>query len=265
MFEEWQLDTQRLGRRVLVHDSVASTNSLACELAQDPGNDGVVVLAREQTAGRGTQGRSWQCPPGAGVLLSVLLFPPLVLRQPALLTAWAAVSVCETVRAVTGLQARIKWPNDVLIRSRKVCGILIETKVSASLAAAGSPPALYCVAGIGLNVNQQADAFTLPGLEQAISLGQCTSKHHDADGVARTLIGRLDEEYDRLCQGDLATLEACWKWHVGLLGKQVEVECADAVHQGRLCEMTFQHLELELRAGEVLKLKPEAVRQVRAK
>ena len=124
--EEWQLQTQRLGRRVLVYDCLESTNTLAATLADDRANDGVVILAEEQRAGRGQQGRSWHCPAGAGVLVSVLLFPPTALRRPALLTAWAAVSVCETIRLGTGVQARIKWPNDVLLRGRKVCGILIE-------------------------------------------------------------------------------------------------------------------------------------------
>src|SRR5438046_7649419 len=136
--ERWQLDTCRLGRQVLIFDEVDSTNSRAAALAADPANDGLVILAWAQSAGRGQHGRSWQCPAGDGVLLSVLLFPPPPLRRPALLTAWAAVSVCETVREAAGLQARIKWPNDVLVQGRKVCGILIEQGRGT-------------VAGIGLN------------------------------------------------------------------------------------------------------------------
>ena len=116
--EEWQLPTRQVGRRVLVFDQLDSTSTYAASLAGDPANDGVVVRAREQTAGRGQHGRSWQCPADCGVLMSVLLFPPPPLRRPALLTAWAAVSVCDTIQQATGLQARIKWPNDVLIRGK---------------------------------------------------------------------------------------------------------------------------------------------------
>src|SRR5438067_7450290 len=149
--EEWQLDTRRLGRRVLVYDRVDSTSTRAAALAVDPANDGVVILADEQTAGRGQYGRTWTCPGGAGVPMSVLLFPPPALRRPAVLTAWAAVSVCEVIRQTAGLQARIKWPNDVLIQGRKVSGILIEQSRGT-------------VAGIGLNVNQSAAAFAQAGL-----------------------------------------------------------------------------------------------------
>jgi BirA family biotin operon repressor/biotin-[acetyl-CoA-carboxylase] ligase len=246
---EWHLDTRRLGRRVLVFERLDSTNAYAAELAQDPAHDGVVVIAREQTAGRGQHGRSWQCPPGAGVLMSVLLFPPPGLRRPALLTAWAAVAVCETVRRAAGLSPHIKWPNDVLVGGRKVCGILIEQSRGT-------------VAGMGLNVNQSADSLARAGLPLAGSLASCAGQTFDADAVARLLIGQLDEEYDRLCAGDVATLEGCWRRHVGLLGKQVAVECLDGTRHGRLLDLTFGSLELGLADGRVLRLSPENVRHL---
>ena len=124
--EIWNLETRRIGRRVFVFDALDSTNNYAASLAHEPTNDGIVVLAQEQTSGRGQHGRSWHCPPGEGVMLSVLLFPPLELRRPVLLAAWAAVAVCATVQRVTRLEPRIKWPNDVFLQDRKVCGILIE-------------------------------------------------------------------------------------------------------------------------------------------
>jgi BirA family biotin operon repressor/biotin-[acetyl-CoA-carboxylase] ligase len=255
--EEWHLDTQHIGRRVRVFDCVDSTNSLAASLAHDPAQDGLVILADEQTAGRGQHGRTWLCAPGTGVLLSVLLFPPPALRRPALLTAWAAVSVCETIHKSTGLPANIKWPNDVLIHGRKICGILIEQ-------------ARGTVAGIGLNVNQSAADFEEAGLPEAGSLTEragpnsATNHRLDRDHVARCLIGQLDEEYQRICQGDLATLEACWKRRIGLLGKPVIAECLDGTFRGRLREITWEGLELELPDGKRLCKQPELVRQLQA-
>src|SRR3954452_17753118 len=101
-FEIWTLSTRHLGQRTLVYDQLASTNSLALELAADRANDGLAILAREQTAGRGQYGRVWHAPPESSVLLSVLLFPTPELRRPAILTAWAAVSVCELIVELTG-------------------------------------------------------------------------------------------------------------------------------------------------------------------
>jgi BirA family biotin operon repressor/biotin-[acetyl-CoA-carboxylase] ligase len=247
--EEWHLPTQHIGRRVLVFDRVGSTNSVATSLASDRGNAGVVVLAHEQTAGRGQYGRHWQCPRGAGVLLSILLFPPPELSRPAILTAWAAVSVCETVRQLTGVPARIKWPNDVLLRGKKVCGILIEQ-------------GLGTVAGIGLNVNQPPEAFAAPGLTHGSSLCQFTSDLLDCTSVAKRLIAILDDEHERLRQGDLDTLEACWKWNVGLLGRHVAAECADRTVCGRLLDLTFNGVLLESASGEMLSLQPEIVKHL---
>ncbi len=255
--QEWQLDTRRVGRRVLVFDRLDSTNSRAAALAADPANDGVAVLAREQTAGRGQYGRTWLCPAGSGVLLSVLVFPPPNLRRPALLTAWAAVSVCEAVRTATGLQAKIKWPNDVLVHGRKVCGILIEQAVTAG-GAGGT------VAGLGLNVNQSAAAFAAAGLPDAASLAVFTEQTRDPAEMAVRLLAHLDEEYDRLCQGDVSTLEACWKWRLGLLGRPVVAEGADGrQHRGRLVELGWAGVELQRADGERVCLQPEAVRQLR--
>jgi BirA family biotin operon repressor/biotin-[acetyl-CoA-carboxylase] ligase len=249
--EEWHLNTQRLGRRVLVFDRVDSTNTLAAELARDPAQVGTVLLADDQTAGRGQRGNSWQCPPGAGVLMSVLLFPTPELRRPPILTAWAAVAVCETIRQCIGVQARIKWPNDVLIRGRKVCGILIEQ-------------ARGTVAGLGLNVSQSAESLAAAGLLQAGSLRLFTERSLDRWEIARRLIEELDREYDRLCQGDLGTLEACWKWRLGVLGKTVQVEGIDQSHHGRLRELTWDQLELETPAGKRIVLRPETVRHIEA-
>lgn len=247
--EEWHLNTRRLGRRVLLFDCVDSTNTQAAARADDPANDGLVILADEQRLGRGQQGRTWLCSPGAGVLLSVLLFPPAALRRPAILTAWAVVAVCETIQQASGIQAKIKWPNDVLVRGRKVCGILIEQ-------------ARGTVVGIGLNVNQTADALADADLPQAASLANFAGRPFEVRQMARLLIEHLDEEYDRLCQGDFATLEACWKWRLGLLGKQVAVECQHGMKYGRLRELGWDGLELETQGGEVLQLLPEEVRHL---
>jgi BirA family biotin operon repressor/biotin-[acetyl-CoA-carboxylase] ligase len=247
--EEWHLATKYLGRRVLVFDCVDSTNTRAAALADDGANDGIVILAEEQTAGRGQHGRTWVCQRGVGVLLSVLMFPPPTVRRPVILAAWAADAVCETIRESAGLQAWIKWPNDVLIRQRKVCGILVEQSSAT-------------VVGIGLNVNQSAESFAAAELPQAGSLALCAGRSFDRGNLARVLIRHLDESYQRLREGVLGPLEARWKRRIGLLGKQVMVECHDAIYRGRLRDLAWDGLDLETSAGETLRLLPEWVRHI---
>jgi BirA family biotin operon repressor/biotin-[acetyl-CoA-carboxylase] ligase len=234
---------------VLLFEQVDSTNSIASSLAVDVANDGTVILAEEQRAGRGRQGHSWHCPRGSGVLLSVLVFPPSAVRRPAVLTAWAAVAVCETIAAATGLQAKIKWPNDVLLHGRKLCGILVEQ-------GAGT------VVGIGLNVNQSAPTLATAGLTEATSLAALTGAEHDCHELAELLIAHLDSSYHRLSLGDFAELEACWKSRTGLIGHQVRVECKDQRFRGRLRDLSWDRLEVQLADGGLISLRPETVQHV---
>jgi BirA family biotin operon repressor/biotin-[acetyl-CoA-carboxylase] ligase len=247
----------RIGRRVQIYGCLDSTNSLALSLADDPAQHGLVLLAREQFAGRGQYGRSWHAPPGSSVLMSVLLFPPAGLRRPALLTAWAAVSVCETILKLANIQAKIKWPNDVLILGKKVCGILIEQRTTAH-----TDFPLATVVGIGLNITQSAEMFEQAGLPLAASLASMSGLSFIFEDVARELIRQLDEQYHRLVEGDFQTLEALWKWRLGLLGQVVSAEGTQRPHRGRLLDVTFDGLDLEINAGKVLHLTPESIRRL---
>lgn len=246
--QEWHFDTRHVGRRVLVYDEVASTNTLATEFAD---SDGLVIVARNQTAGRGRFGRVWQSRPGAALLMSVVLHPPQELRRPSVLTAWAAVAVGEAVYALTGVQARIKWPNDLLVRGKKVCGILIEQ-------------ARAVVVGIGLNLNQTAEEFAAAELPDATSLGVIARRPFELRDAADVVVERLDAEYGRLLGDERAGVEADWKWRTGLLGRQVLVELTDGTTLlGRLREMGFDALEVDTPGESGRRIPPEAVAHVR--
>lgn len=236
---------------MLHFDSVSSTSDLALEVASDPAQIGTVVLAEEQTAGRGRLGRGWLCPRGAGVLMSLTIQPPQRFDRPEILTAWAAVAVAETIRQATGVPARIKWPNDVLLRGRKVAGILIERKS-------------LVVAGIGLNVSQSAEWFDAADLPAAGSLASVIGRNFDRDAVAQQLIDQLDADYSSLLDGELAVLESRWGWHLGMLGRLVELELLDGERaRGQLRELTFDRLALELPSGATSVWQPIQVRHLR--
>jgi BirA family biotin operon repressor/biotin-[acetyl-CoA-carboxylase] ligase len=273
--ETWNLDTAHIGRRVLFFEQLESTNNTAATLAS-PSDDGLVVIADFQTAGRGQYGRVWQSRPGSSLLMSVALHPPPELRRPVILTAFAAVAIGDAILTLTGVQAKIKWPNDLLIRGKKICGILIENTTS-------------LVIGIGLNLNQSAEEFVQAGLPDATSLGMLknlTPQPPSLGGkgeldlappalgeglgrgllhdVARTVIQKLDAEYGRLLAGERVAVEADWKWRMGLLGKQVTAELTDGTAvSGRLHEMSFDGLELDTGDSGWRVLVPETVRQIR--
>ena len=121
------------------------------------------------------------------------------------------------------------------------------------------PPAATVCSGIGLNVGQTEEDFAAAGLADAGSLAQFGALPLDTAGVACRLLEQLDREYDLLCQGELTTLEACWKWHVGLLGRPVRAECHDGVYIGRLRELSFGGAEIDRPGGPPLRLQPERI------
>jgi BirA family biotin operon repressor/biotin-[acetyl-CoA-carboxylase] ligase len=240
---QWKLEARHLGCRVLVYDSLPSTNNHA---ATQP--DGTIVLAREQTAGRGQFGRMWHSPPG-GVWMSVVFTPPGHLRRPVILTAWAAVSVAETVQSLVNRQATIKWPNDILVGGKKLCGVLIEQ-------------GQRTVAGIGLNVNQSASDFIAGELPDATSLSSIADTPFSTDDVARSLIQRLDEEYDRILRADITSLERRWRDHLGLVNQRVQLELVNGeTYHGVLAEQTFACIHVTSNGSDQT-CRPEEVRHL---
>jgi BirA family biotin operon repressor/biotin-[acetyl-CoA-carboxylase] ligase len=239
-------DVSNVGRPVYLFDELESTNAVAATLPPES-----VVIADHQTAGRGQYGRSWTARPGSSLLMSIVLDPPAGLRRAVVLTAWAAVGVAESIRRLAGLPTRIKWPNDLLLREKKVCGILTEQGRSV-------------VCGVGLNVNQSADDFAVVGLTGATSLSIETGEPFDLRSVAEVVIRSLDEAYDRLLLGELTDLETEWVVRTGLLGREVKAESADGSSvAGRVRAMGFDGIELDGADGTIRVLVPEHVRQLR--
>ncbi|MFA5316796.1 MAG: biotin--[acetyl-CoA-carboxylase] ligase [Dehalococcoidales bacterium] len=206
------LKTRFVGRRLAYYPSVASTMELALEEAREGASEGSVVIAGEQTSGKGRRNRVWLSPPGS-ISLSLVLRPQD--SNLAGLVMVAALAVASAIEKVTGLRPGIKWPNDVLINRRKVCGILIETKV-------GRGSSNYAVVGIGINVNLRlADYPDIAPLATSLSdeLGGAVSR--------LDLLCRLLEEFERLYLAASAGNSVFDQWRARLvtLGKRVTASC----------------------------------------
>jgi BirA family biotin operon repressor/biotin-[acetyl-CoA-carboxylase] ligase len=212
------LETELIGRKVIAYPSLSSTNDIAKREARKGAREGTVVVAKEQTAGRGRLKRAWLSPQGS-IALSVILHPtPAQLPSLIMVASLAVVHCIEKV----DLKAQIKWPNDVLVNDKKVCGILIESDVRGSAVD-------YAVIGIGLNVNVNTADF--PEISStATSLSQELGKELSLEKTIRCLLVEMENLYLSLPEGDSVFRE--WRDRLVTLGKEVEIISGQARYQG---------------------------------
>jgi BirA family biotin operon repressor/biotin-[acetyl-CoA-carboxylase] ligase len=222
------LRTRCFGRRVLHWPTVGSTNDEARSQAGAGAPEGLLVLAEEQTAGRGRYDRCWEAPFGSGILASLLLRPTfLPAEQAFLLTALAALGVAEAVEQAAALPVALKWPNDVLVGGRKVCGILVELEGDAGVA----PTLAWAVLGWGLNVN--VDFSADPELRKhATSLAETAGRPFPRQPLLRTCLERMEAHYDAVRAGRGEEVWAAWRARLNVLGQEVEVAAPEGSFAG---------------------------------
>ncbi|MBA7560312.1 Bifunctional ligase/repressor BirA [subsurface metagenome] len=213
------LGTNFVGQRVIYYPSLTSTMEVAKQEAQLGAVDGTVVIADEQTAGRGRIKRVWLSPKGS-IALSIILYPSVV-NLPSLIML-ASLAVVHSIEAVTGLRSQVKWPNDVLINGRKVCGILIESSVRGNIVD-------YAIIGIGVNVNLRLSDFP-EILSTATSLSAELGRDVSRLRVIRRLLAEVERLYLALQAGGSIYEE--WRDSLVTLGRRVRVKSGKIVYEG---------------------------------
>lgn len=254
------LQTQRLGKRLLSFPKIDSTNAFLMGLASQGEPEGTVVLTEEQTAGRGRLGRTWKAPPGTSLLISVLLRPNASLIDSSKLSLVAALAVLQTLREVTALSSAIKWPNDVLVNGRKVCGILAETTAGAG---GGSRPAL--VLGIGLNVNQDRQDFPADFRDQATSLRIETGKEQSRLLLLQKLLKSLEDLYLAFEKNGFAHLLDELRESSAVIGKRVAVQVGTYTVEGTVEDLDDEgRLLMRLDSGSLTILNSGQIASIRS-
>ena len=179
---------KRFKSQVIRYASLPSTNTEAARLAAQGAEEGLCIVADEQTAGRGRLQRSWLSPKGAGIYFSTLLRPLIPLDQWPLITFVAALAVSDALRVACDLETDIKWPNDLLAGERKICGILAE--------AIETPQGRGVVVGIGINLTKEAFQADLTNV--AISVEEATTRHPEKESILAALVNAIADWYSTL-------------------------------------------------------------------
>ncbi len=247
---------QQIGRKIIHYFCVGSTNDVALELSPRDAPHGTLILAEEQTAGRGRMGRTWHSERFSGIYSSIILRPPLSPAAAPILTLMAGLAVREAVWASTGLSADIRWPNDVLLNGRKVSGILTEMRAEMDR--------LHTVVlGIGINVNHVRMPAELKGIASSLALegGQRYSRLQ----VLLALLRELEQHYRLLIEGGSSVIVERWMARSSYAqGKHLRVRTATSEYMatsagldlsGALRVRRDDGQEELLVAGEVVEIK----------
>lgn len=218
------LDTACMGREIVYRDSVDSTNALAFRLALEGCREGTCVIAESQAAGRGRLDRQWHSPYGKNLYLSVVLRPKVSPARIYPLSFISSLAAFDTlVRA--GLEPRLKWPNDVLVNNRKICGTLIELSVEADAVR-------FAVIGIGLNINMEGSDMDEALTEKATSLFMETKNFFERPRVCGILLGSLEKYYDAAGRQGMEEMCRLWEERAGVKGTYMEIRQMNKVYRG---------------------------------
>lgn len=216
------LQTRALGRAVSHYEhALTSTNLVLKDMARQGAPHGSLCLCECQTAGRGRMDRTWSSPEGQGVWLSVLLRPQMPAESAPLITFCCALAMANAVREVTALGAKIKWPNDLVLHGKKLCGILLEIGFDAQ--------GYYVVAGTGLNVRR--DAYPTELAERATSIEEWAAVP-DRGAIVAAYLAALEDALSAVEQQGFAGIAECFRRECITLGSQVQVLGTDTTFTG---------------------------------
>ena len=182
------MHTEWVAKEVLYFDTIDSTNTKAQELAEKGYPSGTLVVADKQESGRGRRGRSWVSPSGTGIFMTLMIKPDINPNNASMLTLVAALAVAKAITSVTGEEAMIKWPNDIVVNSKKVCGILTEMNAQFDYIN-------HIVVGIGINVHNESFPEEISQMASSLMIEAGGKRFHRAQIIAETM-SYFEQYYD---------------------------------------------------------------------
>jgi len=247
--------TRLVGSEILYFQTIRSTNDTAHRLI-DHGQrkDGCVILAEEQTRGRGLKNKSWRSPKGLGLWLSIILFPQAPPRKLPGLTLTFALSTARAIENHTGIPVKVKWPNDLLADGGKLGGILVEAHSRGEVTK-------QVVVGIGINVNQTKELFTELRLPEATSLRIQLGREVDREKLLIECLRRWDEDYALFQKEGFAPFRGEWEKRDYFSGRELVILDDKGQRQARAVGLDDSgHLVLEEQGGNRITATPGEIK-----
>ncbi|PZE21917.1 biotin--[acetyl-CoA-carboxylase] ligase [Paenibacillus xerothermodurans] len=220
-----RLRTQVLGRQIRYYDQIDSTQIKAHELVDQGAEEGVLVVAEQQTAGRGRMGRKWHSPQGKGIWMSLVLKPRIPLHFAPQLTLLVAVALCRTIRRVTSLPVGIKWPNDLLVDGKKVSGILLESS-------AEEEKLQYVIVGVGISANLREQDYTDELKPIATSLSIASGRTIDRTELLSEFLYDLEKLYELYHEAGFGPIKTLWEQLSVSLDREVRTQTSQGPSEG---------------------------------
>lgn len=220
------LKTEVLGKQLHYRDVLPSTQKTAHELANDGAPEGTLVVADKQTAGRGRMARVWHSQEGNGIWMSLILRPDVPLQKTPQLTLLSAVAVVQAIEAFTGVQAAIKWPNDLMIHGKKAVGILTELQ-------AEEDRVRSVILGIGINVNQQETDFPGELQDIATSLSMEAGEKIDRAGLIQEILLTFEKRYQDYLNHSFTPIKLLWESYAVGLGNELRARTLQGTFYGK--------------------------------
>ena len=240
------MGTEQFGVKIHAFSHCDSTNAIAFRLALNGADEGEVVVAESQTAGKGRMGRSWESPPGVNCYLSIILRPSFPPNKMPLITLTTAVACAEAIQEVTGLLPGIKWPNDLLLNGKKLGGILTEADMEMDRIN-------FVVVGIGINVNMPRSSFPASIRDTATSLRETLGGETSRIALIQALLRNFELWYKRFGEGGGKEVRRRWEEISQIRGKEVEVDFMGEVVRGKALEIDADGALLVQEAGGEVK------------
>lgn len=209
------LGTEWAGKKVVYYDETDSTNNRAKDSGEKNGAHGTLFIADKQSAGKGRRGRVWESPSGKSIYMTILLRPEITPDKAPMLTLVMGLSAAEGIRKVSGVEAEIKWPNDIVMNKKKVCGILTEMATEMEYVN-------YVVIGVGINVNQKY--FPEEIKETATSLYEETGNVYRRSELIAAVLERFEKNYETFLEaGDLSGIRKAYDSILVNRGQEVKI------------------------------------------